>query len=98
MSPHYPARRLLSALFIVLGLAAPAVADYAWIEAEAVAQKPKGFQVGGWGNQHYLSGGNWLFAGIDGKDAEALPAEGLTLKYPFAIKDNGSHEVWARRL
>jgi beta-galactosidase len=90
------ATRFLPAALLALWLAAPAAADHVWIEGEALAQPPAGFKVAGWGNAHYLSGGQWLFAAIDGKDAEALPAEGLTLSFPFEAKAGGKHEVWAR--
>ncbi len=84
---------------LAVALLAPtpaAAADYAWIEAESLTTPPHGFKIGGWGNMHYLSGGNWLFAAIDGKEAETLPAGGLDLSYPFMTKASGSHEVWAR--
>lgn len=86
----------LPAVLLALLFAAPAHADTLWIEAESLPNPPAGFKVGGWGNRHYLSGGNWLFAAIDGKDAEALPADGVRLRYSFDIKTGGSHEVWAR--
>jgi beta-galactosidase len=94
-------KRPLSALLVLLaaGLAGPARAggaDFVWIEGESLARRPAGFKVGGWGNKHYLSGESWLFAAIDGKDAEALPAEGLTLRFPFELRSAGDHEVWAR--
>src|SRR4051812_15411181 len=89
-------RPLLPAVLVALLLAGPAAADYAWIEGEAVAKRPDGFKVGGWGNQHSLPGGSWLFAGIDGKAAAALPADGVLLDFPFEIKSGGSQEVWAR--
>jgi beta-galactosidase len=95
MRKTQPLYGVLPLAIMVLAPVPRAVADHVWIEAESAVQKPAGFKVGGWGNQHYLSGGSWLFAAIDGKDAEALPAEGLTLVYPFAAK-SGKHEVWAR--
>ena len=61
-----------------------------------MANKPAGFKVGGWGHPEYLSGGSWLFAGIDGKDAADLPAAGLTFDFPFESKSTGENEVWAR--
>src|SRR5579862_4163335 len=87
---------LLSALISALATAPAAAADYVWIEAESLAKLPQGFKVGGWGNKHYLSGESWLSAAIDGKDAEAIPAEGLLLSYPFESKTAGKQEVWAR--
>lgn len=97
-----PSANLVRALLLsgaILGgvqpTSAPA-ADYAWIEAESLANPPRGFKVAGWGNKHYLSGGNWLFASIDGKDAEALPPDGLLLTFPFTSTTAGMHEVWAR--
>jgi beta-galactosidase len=90
------ASRFVLALLLSLCCTVPAAADYVWIEAESLPQPPAGFKVGGWGNQHYLSGGKWLFAGIDGKEAEAIPAEGLRLSYPFENKADGTCEVWAR--
>ena len=89
-------RPFLFALFLTLLLAGSGAAEYVWIEGESVAKRPAGFKVGGWGNQHYLSGGSWLFASIEGKDAAALPANGVILDFPFEIKSDGSHEVWAR--
>src|SRR5687768_11804553 len=87
----------LMALITLLGFSIPARAgDYVWIEAESLAKPPQGFKVGGWGNKHYLSGATWLFAAIDGKDAEALPDTGVQLSFPFEIKAGGNHEVWAR--
>jgi hypothetical protein len=76
--------------------ASPARGDSVWIEGESLARPPAGFKVGGWGNKHYLSGGAWLYASIDGKEAEALPADGVLLQFPFEIRGQGSHEVWAR--
>jgi hypothetical protein len=73
----------LAAVLVVVGVAGRATAAYVWIEAESLVKPPAGFKVAGWGNKHYLSGDNWLFAAIDGKDAEALPAEGLHLRFPF---------------
>jgi beta-galactosidase len=67
-----------------------------WIEGESLARPPAGFKKAGWGNQHYLSGGQWLFAAIDGKDVEKIPADGLTLAYPFTTPSPGKYEVWAR--
>ncbi len=102
--PSTPSRRpflaaLAMPLLLAWSLAAPGragAADYVWIEAESVAKPPPGFKAAGWGHQHYLSGERWLFASIDGKDAEKLPAEGLTLSYPFTARAGGKHEVWAR--
>ncbi len=94
---HRPWIRLsLSASVLILLFVGRATADPIWIEGEHVTKLPAGFKTGGWGNQHYLSGGSWLFAAIDGKDAEALPADGMRLSYPFAATSQGSHEVWAR--
>ncbi len=84
---------------VLLALALPAgasAADYVWIEAESLANPPAGFKSGGWGNKQYLSGDDWLFAAIDGKDAEALPPDGLSLRYPFDTKTAGTYEVWGR--
>jgi beta-galactosidase len=76
--------------------AQPAAPDHVWIEGESLAKPPAGFKTAGWGNKHYLSGGSWLFAAIDGKDSEKLPAEGLFLRYPFTAPSQGKYEVWAR--
>jgi hypothetical protein len=80
----------------LLPLASIRGADSVWIEAESLANPPAGFKTGGWGNKHYLSGESWLFAAIDGKDADAIPAEGITLRFPFSATKAGNHEVWAR--
>ena len=66
------ANALTAALVVTAVLTLPSrvgAADYVWIEGESLAQPPAGFKVAGWGNKHYLSGGNWLFASIDGKEA-----------------------------
>ena len=71
-------------------------ADYVWIEAEALAKPPAGFKSAGPGNKQYLSGETWLSANIDGKDAEALPAGGVVLSFPFTSTQVGDHNVWGR--
>jgi Glycosyl hydrolases family 2/Glycosyl hydrolases family 2, TIM barrel domain len=76
--------------------ATTAGADTIWIEGESLAGLPAGFKTGGWGNTQYLSGGQWLFASIDGKDVQAVPAEGLLLSYAFEAKNAANYEVWAR--
>jgi beta-galactosidase len=94
MAPN-PSRWLFAALS-ALALASSVAAEHIWIEAESLSKVPAGFKVGGWGNKHYLSGGAWLFAAIDGDDAKKLPVEGLMLSYPFTTASAGKHEVWAR--
>lgn len=76
--------------------AGTARADHVWIEAESLAKPPPGFKVAGWGNKHYLSGERWLFGSIEGKDAAALPADGVRLDFPFVVISGGKQEVWAR--
>ncbi len=71
-------------------------ADYIWIEAESVAKPPAGFKAAGWGNKQYLSGETWLFGNVDGKDAEAIPKDGLVLQLAFDAYKAGEHEVWGR--
>ena len=69
-----------AATVLVVGVPCAKAADYVWIEAESLAQKPEGFKVAGWGNKQYLSGANWLFAAIDGPAAQKIPAEGIALR------------------
>src|SRR5947209_13347481 len=91
------ALRLAALLTLTLAASNPAsAAETVWIEGESLASLPPGFKAAGWGNKHYLSGETWLFANVDGKDAEAIPAEGITLAYPFETKAASDFEVWAR--
>lgn len=84
-------------LFFSLALSADVVrADHVWIEAESLPKLPTHFKVAGWGKLQYLSGAKWLIASIEGKDAAALPADGVRLDFSFDVKTGGPQEVWAR--
>ena len=92
------ALRRIGLLVVVSLVLTPSIqgAGYVWIEAESIAAPPAGFKNGGWGNKHYLSGESWLFGNIDGKDAEAIPAAGIVLSYPFETIAAAEYDVWGR--
>ncbi len=71
--------------------------DFAWIEGEKPAATNVEPTLNGWGNQHYLSGDNWLSVSIDAKKvANTVPQEGVMLSYKFATTTEGDYQVWAR--
>ena len=71
--------------------------EYVWLEGEKPAAVPAGMTEGGVGRPHFVSGRKWLIFTAEAKDVEKkVPAEGLTVSYPFAVKKGGRREVWAR--
>ncbi len=75
----------------------PASADYVWLEGEKPAAMPAGMQVASAALPHFLSGRQWLsFIAEAGEVDKKVPAEGLTISYPFALRRGGGQQVWAR--
>jgi beta-galactosidase len=91
---------LLTFCLLLAGAPLPALlaaeGDYVWIEGEA-AQTSFKPNIAGWGNKQFLSGEKWLHISVDAdKVDEAVPAEGVLLKYPFEIETAADYEIWNR--
>ena len=77
-------------------LAASAHAESVWLEAESLAQKPAS-AITGWARPELLSGQQVLGLTFEANNVEAgLPAEGLTLSYPFKTTSSGVYTAWNR--
>ncbi|HUV62628.1 MAG TPA: hypothetical protein VMW24_01960, partial [Sedimentisphaerales bacterium] len=70
---------------------------FVWIEGEEPASATFPYQTGGWGNQEYLSQGEWLHFSISAADVnQIIPSEGAVLRYDFEVTEPGTYEVWNR--
>ena len=86
---------IVSAILIVSG--ASAQETFVWLEGEEPSSATFAYQTGGWGNQDYLSKGEWLHFSISAADVEkVIPAEGGVLRYAFKVTEAGTYEVWNR--
>jgi beta-galactosidase len=75
----------------------PASADYVWLEGEKPAAMPASMRVISAALPHFLSGRQWLSFIAEADEVEKkVPAEGLTISYPFTLRRGGSQQVWAR--
>jgi len=70
---------------------------FVWLEGEEPSSATFPYQTGGWGNQTYLSKGEWLHFNISASEVEkAIPSEGRILRYDFDLTETGTYEVWNR--
>ncbi|TVR49855.1 MAG: hypothetical protein EA425_11280 [Puniceicoccaceae bacterium] len=79
-------------------LSARAAADFIWIEAQSPVEPVlDAVSLGHHGHPELLSGGAWLSAGITEEEAaDAVPPEGLRLRYRVTVEDAATFQAWAR--
>jgi len=82
--------------------------EYTWIEGENPTDVPqikppdgnpadRGYEIKGWGNTEFMSGGKVLNIHIGKGEAHSrLPDGGAVFGYDFDAKAAGQHEIWAR--
>ncbi len=72
-------------------------APFVWIESETPTSANLPTKPASTGHDDWLSGGKWLFVGIESQDvAKQLPADGALLKYAFTATVNANYEIWNR--
>jgi len=89
--------RLAWTTTLLLAAAAAPGAETVWIEGEKPTATNWECKLAGWGNSHYLSGGNWLSVSVDaGKVDKDVPADGVLLEYAFTTAEAGKRELFSR--
>ncbi len=71
--------------------------EYVWLEGEKPASINVKPTIGDWGKPQFLSGAQWLQVAVEADKVDKdVPAEGVLMRYDFAIKKESSYEVWTR--
>ena len=88
---------LIVLVLTLLTTVVSSIAEYVWFEAETAANMNVTPNVSGWGNSQFMSGDKWMQIQFDADKVDAAaPADGVLLKYNFAVKNDGTYEIWNR--